>query len=341
MKLSLRRTLPKSQQIKFLSTILRQASKHIPSQEIAKTLMEFGSKTHKRIGAAAFYSIESGNSFTDGIRPWLDQMAWESLKAGEVTGDWASGIRSAIETLESSYASGGQLLSVLGKPAIGVSVLLGISALVSSKLFPLLSESSRGKVRMNGISALAQDFGNFWAEWGSAIGISIVVLFLVIIVSLPIWIGRVRESFGNIPFYRQYRLIQTASVLRSLGNLTAAGISLKAGLESLKSNATPYLKYHLSFMLDKLDLGEENLGVIVDTGLVNKAEVHVIKILGNLGEQSYTLHTSADYIIEIIKDEAQLIKSVCSNFLLIVGVGVGLLMGMGVILYSMDIALRF
>jgi type II secretory pathway component PulF len=326
-------------QIKLLRNIHRLARSGVEQKLIAEQLIKYGQPTERKIGEGILRSIGNGQGFSLGTKPWLDSLAFEALAAGEHTGEWARGVQNAIITLSSKSASTSLLVKALWKPIAGIVALLAASAGISLYLFPMLDEiMTRG--RKGQLSQLAASFGNFWADWGLLIG-SLTLLFVIaLFLSLSVMTGNFRKQIDNFPVYRQYRMIQTGAFLRSMGNLTLAGFGLKDALLQTKKHANRYLLHHIAKMLEKIEWGEKNLGYIMATGLLNKAEENSLFLLGQIGGTSETLLNSADIHHELLMEEIELIKSIGIDALKLIGFAIGLLMGGGVILQIMDIATR-
>ena len=324
-------------QIKLLHNIHRLARSNVQQKLIAEQLIRFGQATERKIGESILRSISNGHSFSAGIKPWLDPLAFEALAAGEHTGEWAQGIQNAVITLSSKSASTSLLIKALWKPIAGLVGMLVASALLSGYLFPMLDGIVQHS-RKSQISQLATAFGRFWLEWGALIGSITVLIIVALAIALPIFTGPIRQSIDNFPVFRQYRMIQTGAFLRSIGNLTLAGFGLKDALLHAKRHANRYLLAHISQMIHKIEWGEKNIGYIMNTGLLNRAEENSLLLLGQIGGTSETLLNSADIHHEILMEEIDVIKSVGFNALKLIGFAIGALMGSGIVIQIMDIA---
>ena len=326
-------------QLKLLQNIHRLARAKVLQQDIALQLVKFGNKIERKIGRDIVLSLEEGNSFANGIKPWLNSLAYEALAAGEHTGNWASGVQNAITTLNSKMASTTLLFKALWKPVGGTVAMLAAAAAASKYLFPTLVEL-KGNGRMGMLASLAQSFGDFWLANGSLLFLIFCFVSISVTVALPLLVGDIRKAIDNIPVFRQYRLIQVSAFLRSFGNLSLAGFGMKEALEHINRQTSPYLTSHIAKMMDKIEDGNENLGNIINTGLLNPAEQNSLFLLGEIGGFDETLLNSADIHHELLIDEIELIKSFGTNLLKILGVTIGVLVGGGVITLVMDIALN-
>ncbi|MCS4309512.1 type II secretory pathway component PulF [Rheinheimera pacifica] len=325
----------RNQQIRLLKAVHRLAKAGIYKSDIADQLVMFGSATEQKIGASIINQLNDGKTFSAGIKKWLDRLAWESLAAGEVTGDLKTGVENALQTLEVRNATGGVLVKALLKPILGLLAVFAVAGFISGSVIPWLQKMIRVKTE-SAWTSMAKNFGFFVQDWGLYILCGAILFGVAVAVSLPIMTGRFRLSVDNFPVYRQYRLIQASAMLRSLGNLTLAKIPLVDSILSLQVNATPYLADHLNKMRVTLEGGKKNLGVIMDTGLVNPAELRTLHLLGEIGGVSETLMGAAEIHKDILLTEINRIKEWGASLIKIVATIIAVIIGGGLLSLMTD-----
>lgn len=301
--------LSRRSQIALLTVIYRLSRAGISMADIATHLAEYGNTAEKHIGNSITESIESGKRFSPGLKPFVDPLAYESVAAGEFSGQFTDGLLNALETLRTQSASGLSLLYALVKPLSALLALLyGVGLLGTVAIPQLVDMIPADKRHSASVLRIVETFGVNVDTFLLPIVLLVAALIALAIVSAPVLTGQLRSSLDNLPIYRQYRLIQAGNFLGSLANITKAGHSLKDSLEQLYSTAGPYMQWHISKMLDVLESGQKNIGSIVDTGLLNAPELRTIILLGEIGETSDTLQKSSEIHREILNDQTEFLR---------------------------------
>ncbi|MBD1574741.1 hypothetical protein HC725_15920 [Vibrio sp. S17_S38] len=182
------------------------------------------------------------------------------------------------------------------KPLLGIIALLFTCACAYWFFFPMMT-NLLPMPRWGGLSQFAYLFSKFWANKGLYIIIGIIVLSTISIISLPlapVGNGLIRKYIDQLPVFYHYRLITSTNLLRSMANLTRAGLSLLEGIDHIGYKTTPYLKWHLSNARKKIQSGESNIGKILDTGLIQEQNVRTMRIIGETGNHYETFNNSAE-----------------------------------------------
>lgn len=330
--------LSRRAQIALLTVIYRLSRAGISMTDIATHLTEYGNTSEKIIGSSLTESIESGKRFSPGLKPFIDPLAYESVAAGEYSGQFTDGLLNALETLKTQSASGLSLLVALLKPLGALMALLyGVGFLGTQGIPKVIDMIPAQKRHGAGMLKMVESFGVTVDIYLLPFVSVIAALILLAIISAPVFTGQLRAQMDNLPIFRQYRLIQAGNFLGSLANITKAGHSLKDSLEQLFSTAGPYMQWHIGKMLDVLESGQKNIGSIVDTGLLNAPELRTIVLLGEIGEISDTLQKSSEIHREILKDQTEFLREYGISVIKILVFGVVVFVGSGFINFLFSI----
>ena len=283
--------IKKDKQIALLEKIAQLSSSGIKQRDIATQLSLYGHGLEKAVGQSCLDAIGQGLSFSHGLKQWLSTSAYQSVSSGENVGQFVEGIHEAIGSLKVDEASTGALLRVLVSPTLGLSTVFAISAVLSSYAYPSLIKQLAIH-RWGGLSQFSYQFGLFWANYGVGVLVLALALIVFVIVTLPMS-GTFRAKLDNLPFYRQYRLIQSANLLASIAHQTLVGNSLKESLQHYQDSSSAYLASHIQVMLKTLGEGKSNVGDIFNSGLLLDEEHSTLVLLGEIGKTPETLHKSA------------------------------------------------
>ncbi len=335
-KVKFKKELSKKKQQRLLDDLHRLSKAGLDKMQIVEQMRKFGNRNHKEIGRVVYLSLDSGGTFADGLKPWITSLAWEALAANEATGHLTKGLEYAKLAVETQNAATTQLLKSLFVPVLGLVFLIELSSKYVNYFLPLI-EPIMPKYRWGEFTLFSQRFCELADVLARPLGLLIALIFVASFTSMPFLTGHLRARLDPLPGFRQYRLIQVSSLLRSLSHLSYAGFGIQESLIQLDRNANAYLSYHIAMMLERVEAGKDNLGKIMDTGLLNQSEIYSMKILGQIGENAETLKTSADIHQDLLMSEINLIKNYGGDFLKIIAaiIGFTILGGIGQILLSM------
>lgn len=281
----------KLKQVALLEKIAQLSHAGIHQRNIAKQLSIYGHGIEKAVGLSCLDSLGQGKAFSLGLDPFLSTSAYQSISSGERVGQFVQGVQEAIEALNVDEASTGALLSVLIKPLVGLTTTLGLGALLSNYAYPSLIKQLPIE-RWGGLSQFAYGFGTFWLNYGLVVFVLTLALVGFVIATLGMN-GRYRAKLDEWPFYRQYRLIQSANLLSSIAHQTLVGNPLKTALLHYQTSSSAYLSAHIQTMLNTLGQGRTNVGDIFNSGLLLDEELSTLTLLGEIGNTPDTLHKSA------------------------------------------------
>ncbi|MUK76582.1 hypothetical protein GNP84_06635 [Aliivibrio fischeri] len=283
--------LKKLKQVALLEKIAQLSNAGIHQRNIAKQLSIYGHGIEKNVGLSCLNALGQGKAFSLGLEPFISTSAYQSLSSGERVGQFVQGVQEAIDALNVDEASTGALLSVLIKPVLGLTAILGLGAVLSNYAYPSLVKQLPIE-RWGELSQFAYGFGTFWLNYGG--GVFALTLGIIVFVMATLGMsGRYRAMLDNLPFYRQYRLIQSANLLSSIAHQTLVGNPLKQSLLHYQTSSSAYLSAHIQTMLNTLGQGRTNVGDIFNSGLLLDEELSTLTLLGEIGNTSDTLHKSA------------------------------------------------
>ncbi|WP_234498192.1 hypothetical protein [Vibrio maritimus] len=329
--------LAHKQQLRLLETIARLSGAGIHQKGIAQQLHKYGNKKSQQVGFDCLKSIKSGKGMTEGLKPWLANNAYLALKSGESSGDFHQGVKDAHKALSIESSSTLALAKVLFFPILGLIGVLTFSALASHYGFTYIEEQIP-KRQWDGLSLLAQWFGQFWWDHGISILITFLLFILIVTLSLGRYKGKGRAQIDDFPLFKQYRYIHSTNLLTSISNQVSIGVSLKQALTTYQADSPPYLQAHIQTMLSNIRLGRTNIGHIFDTGLLVDEEMDSLKLLGEIGEASLTLKRASHMHLERLEHEIKWFKTVGTTTVKVIAALVFMLMAFGLLMLVFNFA---
>ncbi|MDC5870271.1 type II secretion system F family protein [Vibrio europaeus] len=332
-------SFPREEQIKFLNQILILLNNSVQISDVAKNLKDFGTKKEREVAAKMAQSIEDGLEMHLALEPYISKLAYESMAASSASDNLNAGVAAAIDALKINDAIKSKLFWTLLKPFIGIIVLLSVVAGFHSYVVPKLA-GLHPMNRWPGFSLFMDSLGEFVGVYGFFVFQLLVMIVLIVLCSLPIFTGDYRKIVDNFLIYRQYRMTCATSMLTSLAASLRAGVVIKKAMRSILESSSPYVRDHLSEMLMRLERGDNKVGEILDTGLINEDQVHILKVLGNDSDLRKVVTSSAEIHKEKLLGEIQKISVWLRNSLVLASVIIGGSTVLAFVLVLVDLALN-
>lgn len=264
-----------NQKVELMIDIARLLEQDLSLPEIAADFESFGSSLEKLVGKRIRYTTTNARPINEAFEGVISNLAVQTLKSGESSGDLASAFRQSVEAIESNEGLFGALVRGYTVPII---MLLGIAIAISmlpSLVFDQL-KSMQPYGRWPMISRTLYDLSVSLAENRLFLTVSTLMLFVAVGVATSKLTGPVRTVLDKAPFFKQYRLVQANSILRQLATMIDAGVSLVESVEWVKSQQNTYAAHHLKKIARNIQEVKQagNLGRLMATGLINEREVN-------------------------------------------------------------------
>ncbi|CCN39734.1 membrane hypothetical protein [Vibrio nigripulchritudo FTn2] len=299
-----RRRFPPKVQVQFFIKVKRLSDAGMPIKHIAIQLKNYGTKLEQEIAQAVVLQVGKGKMFCDGIQPWVSDLVYQGLRAGETVGSFSKGLDDAINAIETQEGVSKQLFGKLKVPFLWLAGIFAAIGLAFTEVFPILDQLLP-RSQWGILGKLAYRQSEFWYSNGLLLLVGILICIAGIWFTMKTWIGESRGLADNLIGFRQYRLIRTTHFLRSIGHRLLAKGTLKQSLSSYKADSDKYVTFHIDKMLENIAKGKSNVGVALATGLLNEEEESTLKVLGQLGDPGPALINSAHLHQFALESEAE------------------------------------
>lgn len=191
------------------------------------------------------------------------------ISSGQKAGRLGDGLLLAAELLENRRKIVGAVIGALAYPLFLFLLSLVMLAIVSLYVMPQLVELADPQ-RWTGFAALLYAASSFAGSWAGAVA---AVVFaggcVVMIVTLPLWTGRLRRTADRFPPWSMYRLTVGGVWLFTLATLMRSGMQQTQILHMMieSDTTTPYLRQRVRAISDQ-SAGGKNLGeAMYDCGM--------------------------------------------------------------------------
>lgn len=270
------------QQRAFLEDLSSLVEEGVPASQAVQTIDQIVTGSLKMVSESILRSISAGEPIAEGMRGWFSNPIVEIIRAGEVGGVLAKTLRAAAESLGEKQSNLSTVLASLAYPLAVVVMGLVVAVFIKHSIFvnfadikPVSTWPADGQVLYH----LATFLESWW--WAVLIGIGLVITFITIM--LRELTGKTRRWIDGIPLLRLYRDAVAARFMQTVGLLLANGVVFKVALEMMQQSASRYIAWHLFHMEFRLSGGRENLAEVMDTGLINRADILRLKVIAKGG----------------------------------------------------------
>lgn len=269
-------------QIAFLEQWRSLDEYGLSTRKLCLALIENGTPAMKHIGQAGLDAPANNQQFTDVLVGWLPDVVIAGIAIAIEEGVTQLGLEGAIKQLQGGQRVVSRIAAVLAFPfalTVGVGVL---GVFVSSKILNASrSQGGIGQTVLDGVTL-----------WGLPMAIGCVALLVGLAFLLSNWSGTSRQWVNGWPVFTLYKHAVTSGLLATLGNLLSCGMKLDDALRAIEAHSDPFLRDHVSHMRDR-NIGQDNLGIILDTGLLLPFELTTLKVLGSEVDYHVLLTKSA------------------------------------------------
>lgn len=249
-----------------------------------------------------------------GTVPPLDSLI---LLASETSGKLPPGLRFLASTVRSVGHIKSTILGAVAVPVIVTSMLVGMLYGFGAFMVPILLAilpvdhwPGMGRM-MYSISMAVTNYGLIlFAILGSLIfGFSW---------SLSNWVGPTRTKFDNYLPYSIYRDYNSAVMLVSLSGLMQSGASLVGSLKAMRTASPPWMAWHITRVLWKLDKESATPAKAFDTGVLPEELLDRVVDYGERSGFQVALNKIGSQALQKVEKTVQLKAKILNSLLLAV-----------------------
>lgn len=243
--------------------------------EHLKSVASNAEKRQPRLSRAVHRILNSmvGKDISQGLKGFAPEIERIIIASGIKAGTLEDDLRFAGENALATRDMVSNIRSAMFMPMLTLAISWANVWLVSSQMLPMVDEL---------ISAEKISGGLFVFYWFCYL-VSYTSLLLVVIVCvlayrfykrLPSWTGAKRRKVDNYFPFSIYRDMQGAMFLMSLGALLRSGSGLKEAIESIRETSTPWMRWHCSEILNRLNNNPLKPGLAFDTGILSSRMIN-------------------------------------------------------------------
>ncbi|MCL2439456.1 MAG: type II secretion system F family protein [Alphaproteobacteria bacterium] len=263
--------------------------------------------------ASWLHELEKGFSFSSAIDGWAPAREQLMLSVGDAS-KLEKALLNLIKVSEGSNKIIAPLKNAITYPLVMICLCFLIIVGVGLYMVPPMMEIVEG-AKFTGVAGSLQWLSEFTKDYWFMVPIGLFTLITIITISLPNWTGKIRVLFDKFPPWSLYRMFTGVSWLLSVSALIESGTPIVKGLQSLRTNSTPYLRERIDAVLRYMNNGASFGGALKMSGMgfPDPEIVGDLEIYSELDGFEESLQQVADeYLEESIKNinaQAQMLNS--------------------------------
>lgn len=206
--------------------------------------------------------LKTGDTLANSMGDWIGFEDRMLIQAGEEAGDVATGLLSVINASKARKEIVSNIVKGLAYPCVILLVALAILLMYGYKVIPEFVKMSDPETW----SGMAK--GLYYVSWFIQnvfpyVAVLLLIIFGLIMYSLPRWTGSLRIVADKMPPWSIYKMLQGSGFILSMAALTKAKVPIKDSLAKLRKGASPWLKERIDAAYVGLKSGV-NLGHALD-----------------------------------------------------------------------------
>jgi type II secretory pathway component PulF len=298
-KMTLKMSFGPNERMKLYEKISSFLDQGEPIVQTIKALAEEYSSQKKHFGLSTddrgkilsdwAMNLDEAKSFAESIREWVPASEVMIIESGEVSGKLSDSLVIAAETsLSMSKIKG----SLIGKSAYPIFLLISALTIVyffAKSGIPTLTKTLSVD-HWPPVAKALYSFSMFIEQWLFIGGGLFLLVAILIGLSMPRMIGKVRNTLDVIPPWSIYKEVQSAVFLRSLSSMMKTGVPVGKAMTRLRDLSPPYVMNKIREMLSRLNTGSSAGEAIYGNFLSSESKIDV-KIYGNLSNLENAMST--------------------------------------------------
>jgi len=268
-------------QLAFLEDLYLLINDGIPANRAIEMMSQVATGVSKDVALALSQKIAEGQPLADGMREWFAMNVVEIVRVGESGGALGQTIKSAINMLSQQGVAIGAFVAAVLYPLVVITIACGLIIYLDNSVFvqfkmikPVDQWPDSGK-RLIFVATLIK-------SWWWIIVAAVIAVVVIIRQLMEKYVGNLRPLLDRYPPFSFYRRLVSARVLETLGLLVANGVVFKSAITVMQTQANPYLLSHLSKMEYLLSMGKTNIADVLDTGLIDPADLTRLRVMAEV-----------------------------------------------------------
>lgn len=268
--------------------------------------------------------MQSGNSFKNAIAGWVPEAELNLISAGEDGSGLNFGLQEAVRFAQSSQNIKSTIKKGVTYPAVLFIVIIVFICMFSIQLAPTYLEILPLEQWPDSASSLYA-LSNFLVQNIGKLVIIFALLGYIIMKTMGIWTGSIREIFDKVPPWSVYKVYQGCAFLISLSSMMQSSVPLNDALLKIRKTSSPWLAQYIDQMLKNLRQGGK-FGKNLDVGLLDQETADDVIDYADLGKFEQAIYSIGEKNLKEAVEQIDARMAIIKNVMLVlVGISVALI----------------
>lgn len=261
--------------------------------------------------------MEHGKPFSEAVRGTVPSMDGMILRASEDSGKLAQGLRFLSAAVSKAGNMKSALVSAIAMPALLTLFQVAIISGFSYFMVPILTQIMKPE-KWPLLGRMLFGLSQFVVAFGPYLLILLIAGIVAFVLSLPRWTGPMRARFDRHLPYSIYRDYNGAIFLVTVAALMQSGVGLIESLKILREAGSPWMRWHISKMINSLERDSTNPAAALNTGILPPKIADRISDYGERSSFTESMGkiglTAVDRVAEIVSKSAKTMNTVMTIF---------------------------
>lgn len=262
----------------FLEDFAALIEDGVPANQAIDVIIGVSGGITQKVAEAISLSLAKGQSIADGMQDWFSHTVVEVIRVGESNGALPQTLRAAANSYTQYISALNSFLVSTLYPLSVVVMALGVMVFIKGSVLHSFAEI-KPVAQWPGVSQTLYRTATIIEMGWWLILITVVLSGVIINNLLKNVTGETRRWIDDIPIVSLYRESIAARFMETLGLLVCNGVIVRQALSTMQYDASPYLSWHLLQMEYNLSGGQENMGDVLDTNLLNLGDLMRLRVV--------------------------------------------------------------
>ena len=268
----------RSKQQAFLEDLSSLVQEGVPAPQAVATIDKISTGIAKQVAHSIATAYAEGKRLAEGMELWFPYHIVDLIRTGEDGGTLNSAMIASSKSLSEQTSILASLASSITYPIIVLILGSAVAVFLKHSIFSnFLTMKPLDEWPQNG--QMFMHLANFIEDWWWTIIIVVITFQVTLTQILRKFVGDSRLIFDKIFPFKTYREIVAAYFMEIIGLLLSNGITFKDALNLIQRKTTRYLAWHIYMMQFRLSGGRENIADVLDTGLIDHADILRLKVI--------------------------------------------------------------
>lgn len=216
------------------------------------------------LGSCAM-ELRNGKTFGEAIGFWIPDGECMIIAASENAGKLETGLLSAASISVSSSKINKAIMGGMAYPLVVLMMAMGYVYMFGTRVIPEFA-SIVNPEKWTGLAYSLYVMSQFVQTQFIYVIVGVLAALMVVFTSMPLWTGRIRVWFDNVPPYSIYRMLRGSGFLVAFSALIGAGVTIEKAIEKLRPGASRWLGERLDAVLSNVKSGASFGNALHDAG---------------------------------------------------------------------------